>query len=254
MLQVLYFYNPFVWLANAMIRRTWEEAVDETVLVALGGEAKNYSNTLIDIGELALWKADFGLRLVGVAESERILRWRIKHMLTRPVPKSARIGMLGTIIIFIMAAVLLPMARAERSSKEVSVTRPATAAGPTGKTPSAGESDTIVDPKTGLRFTVAKRISGENDMIVDTDTVQLSPNARFLLWRGEVIPLDGGKAFKLEAICTVPEDAAWSPDGKLIAYRDEVGDLAAACFAAKHARLWDRRESFLMTNSTGRKV
>ena len=94
-LQVLYFYNPLVWLANAMIRRTREEAVDETVLVALGGRAEDYSNTLIDMGEMGLWKADLGLRLIGVAESEKILRWRIKHMLTRPVPTSARIGMLA---------------------------------------------------------------------------------------------------------------------------------------------------------------
>ena len=39
-LQVIYFYNPFVWFANAIIRRTCEEAVDETVLVTLGGQAK----------------------------------------------------------------------------------------------------------------------------------------------------------------------------------------------------------------------
>jgi beta-lactamase regulating signal transducer with metallopeptidase domain len=111
LLQIIYFYNPFVWLANAVIRRTCEEAVDETVLVTLGGRAKNYSNTLIDISEMAFWKADFGLRLVGVAESRRALQGRIKHMLTRPIPKSARIGTLGTIVILVVAAVLLPMAR-----------------------------------------------------------------------------------------------------------------------------------------------
>ena len=120
-LQVLHFYNPFVWLANAMIRRTREEAVDETVLVALGGQAEDYSNTLINIGEMALWKADLGLRLIGVAESEKILRWRIKHMLTRPVPKSARIGMLDAVVLVITAALLLPMAKAEKSNQGASV-------------------------------------------------------------------------------------------------------------------------------------
>jgi hypothetical protein len=110
-LQIVYFYNPFVWLANTIIRRTCEEAVDETVLVTLGGQAKNYSNTLIDISEMAFWKADFGLRLVGVAETKRLLQGRIKHMLTRPIPKSTRIGTPGTIIILVVAAVLLPMAR-----------------------------------------------------------------------------------------------------------------------------------------------
>ena len=125
-LQVVYFYNPFVWFANAIIRRTCEEAVDETVLVTLGGQARDYSNTLIDIGEMAFWKADFGLRLVGVAESRKALQWRIKHMLTRPVPKSARIGALGTITIILAATVLLPMARAEKSNEDTSVTPQAT--------------------------------------------------------------------------------------------------------------------------------
>jgi ankyrin repeat protein/beta-lactamase regulating signal transducer with metallopeptidase domain len=116
-LQVIYFYNPFVWFANSIIRRICEEAVDETVLVTLGGQAKNYSNTLIDIGEMAFWRADLGLRLVGVAESKKALKWRIKHMLTRPIPKSSKLGALGIIVIFTIAAVLLPMAKAQKLSE-----------------------------------------------------------------------------------------------------------------------------------------
>jgi Tol biopolymer transport system component/beta-lactamase regulating signal transducer with metallopeptidase domain len=113
-LQVVYFYNPFVWFANSMIRKVCEEAVDETVLVALGGQAKHYSNTLIDIGETVFWKADLGLRLIGVAESKKALQWRIRHMLNRPIPKSSKLGVLGIIVVIIIAAVLLPMARAQR--------------------------------------------------------------------------------------------------------------------------------------------
>jgi len=54
-LQIVYFYNPFVWLANAMVRRIREWAVDEMVVVSLGAEAKTYSNMLIDIAEMAFW-------------------------------------------------------------------------------------------------------------------------------------------------------------------------------------------------------
>jgi beta-lactamase regulating signal transducer with metallopeptidase domain len=109
-LQIIYFYNPFVWLANAVVRRLREQAVDETVLVAMGTEAKSYSNTLIDIAEMAFFKTNFGLRLIGVAESKKSLHRRIKHMLSRPIPKSAKIGVLSLITLIALAAVLLPMA------------------------------------------------------------------------------------------------------------------------------------------------
>jgi beta-lactamase regulating signal transducer with metallopeptidase domain/Tol biopolymer transport system component len=117
-LQIIYFYNPFVWLANAMVRRIREQAVDERVLVTLGAEAKSYSNTLIDIAEMAFFKTSFGLRLIGVAESNKSIHRRIKHMLSRPIPKSAKIGVFGVVTIITLAAVLLPMAAAARN-KEV---------------------------------------------------------------------------------------------------------------------------------------
>jgi len=116
-LQIVYFYNPFVWFANSVIRKVCEEAVDESVLVTLGGRAQDYSNTLIDIGEMVFWKADLGLRLIGVAESRKALQWRIRHMLNRPIPKSSKLSVLGTAALIVVAATLLPMARAEKSSR-----------------------------------------------------------------------------------------------------------------------------------------
>jgi len=116
-LQIIYFYNPFVWFASAVVRRLREQAVDETVLVAMGAEAKSYSNTLIDIAELAFFRTSFGLRLIGVAESKKSLHRRIRHMLSRPIPQSAKVGVFGTFVIFVIAAVLLPMASAENSAE-----------------------------------------------------------------------------------------------------------------------------------------
>ena len=117
-LQVVYFYNPFVWFANSVIRKVCEEAVDETVLVALGGQAEGYSNTLIDIGEMVFWKTDIGLRLIGVAESKKALQWRIRHMLNRPIPKSSKLGALGIAMLLVIAAILLPMARAQKAGEK----------------------------------------------------------------------------------------------------------------------------------------
>jgi len=219
--QIVYVYHPLLWVANAMIRKVREQAADEMVLVALGEEADDYPKTLLDVSRLTFGSPALSLRFIGVAESKKALHRRIKHMLTRPVPKSTRIGALGTIAIIVVAAVLLPMARAEKSNKDASATPQVISTEATEKAPPASESDTIVDPKTGLKFTVAKKISGENDVVVNADRLRLSPNGKFLLYRGQVVPLDGGKTFKLEALHGT-EYAAWSSDGKLIAYWDKV--------------------------------
>jgi len=118
LIQVVYFYNPFIWFANAIIRRVCEEAVDETVLVTLGGDAEDYSDTLLDISETVFQRSILGLRLIGVVESEKALKWRIKHMLNRPTPTTSKLGVLGLSTILVIAAVLLPMAKAEKPTPD----------------------------------------------------------------------------------------------------------------------------------------
>jgi beta-lactamase regulating signal transducer with metallopeptidase domain/TolA-binding protein len=114
-LQIIYFYNPLVWLANAIVRHVREQAVDEMVLVALGAEAGSYGPALIDIAEMTFRRAGPALCLVSVAESKKSLEGRIKHMIARPVPKSARLGLAGCVAVIATAAVLLPMAQAQNA-------------------------------------------------------------------------------------------------------------------------------------------
>jgi beta-lactamase regulating signal transducer with metallopeptidase domain len=115
LLQIVYFYNPLLWLANAVIRRVREKAVDEMVLVALGEAAPQYPDTLINVAKLALARRPgLSLRLIGVVESKSALTSRIKHILNHPLPKTARLGLLGLLVVFVLAAVLLPMAKGQR--------------------------------------------------------------------------------------------------------------------------------------------
>lgn len=112
--QIAYFYNPLLWLANAMIRRTREQAVDETVLVAMGETARQYPETLVNIAKLAFTRRPaLSLRMIGVVESKSALTARIQHILTRPLPKTAKLGVMGLLTLFVLAAVLLPMAKAQ---------------------------------------------------------------------------------------------------------------------------------------------
>ena len=116
-LQIVYFYNPLLWIANTIIRRIREQAVDETVLVAMGQNAKQYPQTLVDVAKLAFKRPVLSLRLIGVVESKSALAGRIKRILSRPIPKKAKLGILSLLAVIIIAAILLPMAKAKVSDE-----------------------------------------------------------------------------------------------------------------------------------------
>ncbi|MHC4691851.1 MAG: M56 family metallopeptidase, partial [Planctomycetota bacterium] len=112
-LQVVYFYNPLLWLANTTIRRVRELAVDEAVLVILGKSTSEvYPHTLIKVAGWALDQPMHGLRLIGIMEQNNLLTERINIMLEKPIPNSKKIGIIGLGILFILGVFLLPMARA----------------------------------------------------------------------------------------------------------------------------------------------
>jgi beta-lactamase regulating signal transducer with metallopeptidase domain len=112
-LQVVYFYNPLLWLANATIRRVRELAVDEAVLVILGKSTSEvYPRTLLKVAGWAFDQPMHGLRLIGVMEQNNLLTERINIMLDKPIPDSKKIGVFGLGILFILGVFLLPMDRA----------------------------------------------------------------------------------------------------------------------------------------------
>jgi len=116
-LQIIYIYNPLLWIANIIIRNVREQAVDEMVLVAMGEQAEEYPKTLLNISRFSFGSATLSLRLIGVAESKKALITRIKHITSRPFPKTVRIGITGLITIILAAVVLLPMAKVRRETK-----------------------------------------------------------------------------------------------------------------------------------------
>jgi beta-lactamase regulating signal transducer with metallopeptidase domain len=65
--QVLYFYNPFLWLANAVIRRLRDEAADEAVLDTVGEEDGIYAQRLADVAGMTFRRSTPSLDLVAIA-------------------------------------------------------------------------------------------------------------------------------------------------------------------------------------------
>ena len=144
-LQIVYFYNPLLWLVNWVIRRVREQAVDETVLVAMGEKAQQYPETLVSVAKLAFKRPALSLRLIGVVESKSALQGRIKHILERPIPKSAKLGAAGLLAIVIAGAVLLPMAKAEDKKQKTEFRSQKTETDVQVETRSASENEEVVE-------------------------------------------------------------------------------------------------------------
>ncbi len=108
-LQVLYWCHPLVWVANRVIREAREQAVDESVLVTTGGQAPEYSQTLLDVAAAALLRPPLGVGLLGVVESRSRLGQRIRHILAFPSPRSARLGWAQLLALAAIGIVAVPL-------------------------------------------------------------------------------------------------------------------------------------------------
>ena len=116
LLQIVYWWHPLLWLANARIRRVREEAVDDAVMLALRDEAESYAPTLLEVAKLAFIRPQLSLGLVGIMESRSALRQRIERLVNFRPPRKAGLTFLSLCGIFIFSAVALPMGQAPAES------------------------------------------------------------------------------------------------------------------------------------------
>ncbi len=162
LLQVVYFYHPLLWWANAQIRRVREQAVDETVLAALGEDAEDYPRTLLSISRLAFGQPTLSLRLLGVAESKRALTERIRHIVSRPFPQTAKLGWIGAVLVVVIAVTLLPMASAAPERAKTAAASQAGAGAPVDQITWSGRVlDSQDKPVAGAEVTFYLETAGE---------------------------------------------------------------------------------------------
>jgi len=109
LLQILYWWHPLVWMANARIRRAREEAVDDAVVVALREEAESYASTLLAVARLGLPRAMAGLGFVGIMESRSALRRRIERLVNLPAPSRAGLTLTSALCVTAFATFAVPM-------------------------------------------------------------------------------------------------------------------------------------------------
>lgn len=118
LLQVVYWWHPLLWFANAKIRRAREEAVDDTVVSALSEQSSDYATTLLEVARMALRRPFAVLGFVGILESSATLRRRIERLLNSQTSHKAGIGAVSLLWIAAFAAVALPMGPAVERANE----------------------------------------------------------------------------------------------------------------------------------------
>src|SRR5579883_721768 len=122
LLQIAYWWHPFLWVANARIRGAREEAVDDAVMCALRDKANEYPQTLIEVARLALGRPLSGLALVGILESRLALRRRIERLVDFRFPKRAGLTVGSVLSLVVFGALALPMGHAPAPVAETPLT------------------------------------------------------------------------------------------------------------------------------------
>ncbi len=116
LLQIVYWWHPLLWLANARIRRVREEAVDDAVMLALNDDAETYAPTLLEVAKLALHRPLASLGLVGILESRSSLRQRIERLMDFRPPRQAGLSAAALVGVLGFAALAVPMGEAPAPS------------------------------------------------------------------------------------------------------------------------------------------
>ena len=122
LVQIVYWWHPLLWLANARIRRVREEAVDDAVMLALRDDAEAYAPTLLEVAKLAFHRPLASLGLVGILESRSALRQRIERLVNFRAPRKAGLTIASVLGILAFTALAIPMGAAPPHSSDLSDT------------------------------------------------------------------------------------------------------------------------------------
>jgi hypothetical protein len=121
--QIAWWWNPLVWFSNARIRSLREAAVDEAVMLEPGSD--DYPATLVAVARYCAVPPRMPMAFLGVLESGSRLEARVRRLLERPLPRSARLGWEGCLTVLVAGALFLPMgfARVENPAPPTAVAK-----------------------------------------------------------------------------------------------------------------------------------
>jgi beta-lactamase regulating signal transducer with metallopeptidase domain len=117
LLQIFYWWHPLLWFANARIRQVREEAVDDSVMLALAGDSDSYAPTLLEVAKFAFDRPLTSLGLIGILESHSALRLRIERLVNFSAPRKSGITLAALFAILAFTAVAVPMGQPPLSAE-----------------------------------------------------------------------------------------------------------------------------------------
>jgi beta-lactamase regulating signal transducer with metallopeptidase domain len=165
-LQIIFWWHPLVWLANARIRRLREEAVDDAVMSVLSPNEDVYAPTLLEVARLALDRSQLNLGLVGILESGAALRERIERLVDWQRPKRCGLGLISTCGVLLFAMTIVPMGNARTRVDETKT--PKIAEAPVSKQNHA-ETGTTVQADDKPVILIEARFSEVSDLVAAPD-------------------------------------------------------------------------------------
>ncbi|MHC4627609.1 MAG: M56 family metallopeptidase, partial [Planctomycetota bacterium] len=115
LLQVVYWYNPLLWLVRRRLRHLRELCCDATVASLLKSRTLEYRRTLLEATrQFLVTPVEYGLGLVGLFEDSNCLISRI-NSLEKPIWRYRKMKNAAVItIILVLLACVLPMAQAQK--------------------------------------------------------------------------------------------------------------------------------------------
>ncbi len=222
LLQIAHWFNPLIWLASARMRADRELACDALALSLIRDEERRpYGQTIIKFLEGFVHPAAVP-GLVGILEEKAQMKRRI-HMIVR-FKQTSHWPILAVALFLGLGLITLTDARdtPPREDPSAGGTTATDKVPENPASPSASADDDIVDPNTGVKFVLAKTFSGANNVIKFTNKLWLSPDARFLIGGGFVVPVDGTGVYPWTEQRGDMRDRAVSPNGRYIAHGEKA--------------------------------